>query len=133
MVEGDDHLGALGGDGGTDGIGVVAAIGNEPIEAPGGRLDQLRRHGHVVDVAGREHQQARPALGIGQSVELAGAAAARDAYGLRESPPFAPPAERCALMCVASMATVPHTPLWPVSASNMPSQMPCRLQRLKRL
>src|SRR6185437_15519721 len=47
---GNDHLGALRGDGGADGVGVVAAIGDEPVETAGGRLDQACRHGHVVDV-----------------------------------------------------------------------------------
>ena len=78
---------------------------------PGGLLDQGTCHGHVVDVAGRQHEQARPALSVGQSVQLTGATPAGDAYGLAEGPPFAPPAERCALMWVASMATVPQMPL----------------------
>jgi hypothetical protein len=52
---------------------------------------------------------------------------------LREGPPFAPPADRWAFTWVASMATVPHTPLWPVKASKTASQIPCLLHRLKRL
>jgi hypothetical protein len=34
---------------------------------------------------------------------------------------------------VLSIEAVPITGLWPVSALNIPSQIPCRLQRLKRL
>ena len=75
VVEGD-HLGALRGDGGADGVGVIAAIGDEPVEAAGSGPDQARSHGHIVDVASRQHQQARPALRVGQSVELAGPSAA---------------------------------------------------------
>ena len=32
-----------------------------------------------------------------------------------------------------SIATVPMMPVEPVKASNISNQMPCRLQRLKRL
>jgi hypothetical protein len=81
----------------------------------------------------KEFALSRPALLVGQAVELAGPSAARGADRLDEGPPFAPPAERCALMWVASIATLPHTPQWPVSASNISNQMPCRLHRLKRL
>ncbi len=50
-----------------------------------------------------------------------------------KSPPFAPAAERWTVMLVESIATDPHTPLWPVNASKTSNQMPCRLQRWKRL
>jgi len=66
-------------------------------------------------------------------MELAGSPAARGADRLDEGPPFAPPAERRALIWVASIATLPQIPQWPVSASNISNQMPCRLHRLKRL
>src|SRR6185369_4365332 len=102
-------------DEGADGIGVIAFVGDQPVELAC-RLDQRCRHGHVIDIAGGDQQHAWPALCVGQSMELAG-----------------PPAERCALMWVASIATLPHTPQWPVSASNISNQMPWRLHRLKRL
>src|ERR1043165_1376712 len=120
-------------DGLADGIAVISPVRDQPGEAPGGGVDQRPGHGDIVDIAGGDQQNARPALIVGQAVELAGAATARGADGLGEGPPVAPPAERCALMWVASIATVPHTPQWPVSAPKMPSQTPCRLQRLKRL
>ena len=51
----------------------------------------------------------------------------------RRRPPFAPAAERCASRWVLSIDTAAVMPAEPVSASNMANQMPCRLQRLKRL
>ena len=86
-----------------------------------------------MQVAWSNHEDAWSAGGIGQRVDLGGAAATRSADGLFEDPPFPPAAERCALTCEASIAAVPITPVLPVSALNIASQMPCRLQRLKRL
>jgi len=37
------------------------------------------------------------------------------------------------MMWELAIAAVPMTPLLPVTAANIASQMPCRLQRLKRL
>ena len=41
-----------------------------------GGLDQRWRHRHVVGVAGREQQDARSTVLVGQSVDIAGATAA---------------------------------------------------------
>jgi hypothetical protein len=87
-------------------IGVVAAVGDQPTDRPG-TLDQVGCDGDVVGVAGRQKQNARPPLFIGQRVELARPAAARVADRLEEGPPFPPAAERCALTCVLSIAAVP--------------------------
>ena len=126
---GDDDFGAVVGDGGTDGVAVIAAVGDETVEAARRRLDQGGRHGHVAGVAGRDQEHAWSPGGVGQPVELAGPPAARGADGLREGPPFAPAAERWTLMLVESIATEPQAPLWPVSASNTANQTPWRLQR----
>lgn len=125
-VEGDDRLGPACGDQGADGVCVVATVGDQAGEGAG-RIDQRSGHGHVVDIAGGELENARATLLVGQSVELGRTSTARGADSLEEGPPFAPAAERWVLMCVASIATVPQMPLCPVSASKMPSQMPCRL------
>ena len=53
MVEGITTLSPLRGDGGANGIGVVSAISDEPVEAASGSPDHVRGRGHVVDVAGR--------------------------------------------------------------------------------
>src|SRR4051794_10548169 len=66
-------------------------------------------------------------------MDLGGAPASRVADGLDERPFCAPAAERWALMWVLSIDTVAVIPVEPVRASNMANQMPCRLQRLKRL
>ena len=73
------------------------------------------------------------AAGVGQGVDFRRPPTTRAADGLAEDPPFPPAAERCTLMCVLSIATVPMMPVEPVKASNISNQMPCRLQRLKRL
>jgi len=107
----DGDLGALGLDGGADGVAVVATVGDQPVEPTCRRFDQRGRHCHVGGVAGRDQQDARASRGVGQSVDLAGAATARGADALEEGPPFAPAAERWTLMLVESIATDPHTPL----------------------
>lgn len=113
-------------------IGVIAAVGDQAADRQA-MIEQIGCHGDIVDVASAEQQHARAPLSVGQPVELRCPAAARPADRLREGPPFAPPAERWALMWVLSIAAVPITGLWPVRASKIPSQIPCRLQRLKRL
>jgi hypothetical protein len=57
-------------------------------------------------------------------MDLGGAPAPRVADGLSVGPPFAPAAERCALMWVLSIDTVAVIPVEPVRASNMANQMP---------
>ena len=104
--------------------GVVASIRHQPPEGTGG-LDQVARHDDVVGVAGAEQQDARPALIVHQAMDLGRPAAARAAYALDEGPPFAPAAERWALMEVLSMATSPvQIPVWPVSAWKIPLHTP---------
>jgi hypothetical protein len=102
----DDGLGTTGVKHGADGVAVVAPVGDQPLEGAE-RINQRGGGCHVGGVAWREQYQPWAALFIGCRVELAGAAAPREADGLEEGPPFAPAAERCALMWVASIATVP--------------------------
>ena len=87
-------------------IGVIGAVGDQATQRPGA-VEQGRRDGDVVDVAGGQDEDARPAFAVGERVELAGAAAARFAERLLEGPPFPPLAERCALICVLSIAASP--------------------------
>jgi hypothetical protein len=113
-------------------VGVISAVSQESSERPD-PIEQACRDRDVVDIAGGQDERARPAFAVGECVELAGAAASRLAERLLEGPPFPPLAERCALMWVLSIAASPYMPLWPVSASKILNQSPCRLQRLKRL
>jgi hypothetical protein len=124
----DDGAGAALGQPAAQGVGVIGTIGQEMAERAG-RRDQGHSHGAVIDVAGAEPQDPRPAGIVGQGVDFGGAAAAGAADRLGEVPPFAPAAERCALMWVASIAPPPQTPLIPVSAWKTSNQTPCRLQR----
>lgn len=87
-------------------VSIVAAISDQAAERADG-ADEIGGDGDVVDVAGGQQQYSGPTLGVGQPVELRRAPAARAANTLREVPPFAPAAERWALICVLSMATVP--------------------------
>ena len=86
-----------------------------------------------MGIAGAQKQDPRAPVCIGQRVDFGRAPAARAADRLAIGPPFPPPAERWALMVELSIATVPNSPLDPVIASKISNQIPCRLQRLKRL
>jgi hypothetical protein len=61
-------------------------------------------HADVGEVAGAQQQDARSALLVHQGVDLGGAAAPGTTYAVNEGPPFAPAAERWALMDVLSIA-----------------------------
>lgn len=78
-------------------IGVVGAIGQQGF---GQRPDGQQPAGafEVVDVAGSDQQHTRPAIAVGQRVDFGGLPAARATDGIVEGPPFAPAAERWALM-----------------------------------
>lgn len=114
---------------------IIAAIRDQPVGWPN-PVHQRVCHSYVIGIACGKQKHARTAQGIRRAMELRCPAPARPAYALGEGPPFAPAAERCALIWVASIDTIPCAP-WmpecPVSASNIPCQMPCRDQRLKRL
>ena len=106
LGRGDDRLGLAALDQLAQVVGVVAAVGDQAAEGADG-ADQIGGNGDVVDVACREQKDSGSPLGVGQAMELRRAPAARAADGLCEVPPFAPAAERWALTCVLSMATVP--------------------------
>src|SRR5512143_1310879 len=106
-------------------VGVIALVGQQSSEWSCG-LDQRLGHVDVIDVSGAEQQHTGASIVVDQAVDLGRSAATRAAYGLCEGPPFAPAAERCALTWVASIAAPSKMPLWPVNASNICSQRPCR-------
>src|SRR4051794_10024753 len=116
----------------TQAVGVVGFVGDEMRDRSSGG-NQRRRQRDVIDVAGREQKDTRPAFGVGQGMDFRRASAARATDGFPEGPPFPPAAERWALIWELSMATLPMMPVAPVKASNISNQRPCRLQRLKRL
>jgi hypothetical protein len=59
----------------------------------------------IGGLAGRQVERQRSAMLIAYGVDLGVAASLGAADGLRRSPPFPPPAERCALTWVLSMET----------------------------
>jgi len=103
---GDHSFGALGSQPMAQMVGIIAAVGDEPADRPG-LVQKTCRDGDVVDVAGRQQEDAWPSILVGQRVELARPPAARGADRLLEGPPFPPAAERCALIWVLSIAAVP--------------------------
>lgn len=78
-------------------------------------VEDSPRAGQIMNVARRKRESDRPAEVVGQGVDFRRAPAARGANCMMMSPPFAPAAERCALMWVESTLPVKTTDL-PVSA-----------------
>lgn len=76
---------------------VVGAIGQQGFGQMAGS-QQTASAFEVVDVAGSDQQRPRAAAVVGQGVDFRGLPAARTADGVVEGPPFAPAAERWALM-----------------------------------
>ena len=113
-------------------VGVVGLVSNQSFDRSSSR-QQLLRHHHVMDIARRDQQNPRLAGGVGEGVDRRRASAARTSYAFGEGPPFPPAAERCALTWELSIEAAPITPVLPVTALNMASQMPWRLHRLNRL
>src|SRR6478736_2122494 len=97
------------------------------------QTDTCRPDCAVGSVARREDQDPRAAQLIDKAVNLAVAPALSDANRLFRRPPFPPPAQRCALTCVLSRAIRSGGSAGSAAASKMLCQIPCALQRLKRL
>lgn len=119
----DDGLDALLGEQASQSVGVIGLVGDQPFDWPGGG-QQVGCHHDVVEITRSDQQDPGPASGIGQRVDGGRAAAARATDGFLEGPPFPPAAERCALTWELSIAAVPITPVVPVSALKIASQMP---------
>lgn len=66
-------------------VGVRGAVGDEPPDRSG-MVEKTGRDGDVVDVAGGQDQDTRPAFGVGERVELARAATLGLAERLLEPP-----------------------------------------------
>ena len=90
----------------TQMIGIVGFVCDQLFEGPR-PLDQLSGDRDVVRITGGQDQDARPALLVRECVELARASATGLPKRLLKGPPFPPAAERCALMCVLSIAAKP--------------------------
>ena len=95
--------------------GIVGTVGDQPGRGADA-LEQRAGTDKIMRLPWREREGARAAQLIGQRVNLGRPSAARSADGVREVPPFAPLAERCALTWVESIAADEITPLEPVRA-----------------
>lgn len=93
--------------------GIVGAVGDQ---ARGGRhpAQNLAEADQIMGLARSEAERQGAAPVIRQGVNLGRPSAARSSDGVGIVPPFAPAAERWALMCVLSADVVPMTPLEPV-------------------
>ncbi len=91
-------------------VGIVASIGDQPVDRASG-LYQGSRDADVVDVSRGQQEHAGTTALITQRMELARFATARLAERLDVGPPFPPPADRWALMCVLSIIASPWMPL----------------------
>ena len=110
----DDGLGSPLGEPVTQTCCIIGAVGQQFVA---GAADGQQRLGtcEVMGVAGRQGEGDGAAPIIAQRVDFGRAPAARGANGVMTSPPFAPAAERWALMWVESTAPV-NTPVEPVRA-----------------
>jgi len=96
-------------------VGVIGPVGENSFRLMAPR-EQAARSGQIVDVASRDQQDMGPTDIIGQRVDFGRLSAARAADGVVEGPPFAPAAERWALMYVESTEADPYIPVDPVKA-----------------
>jgi len=87
----------------------------------------------IGNLTTRQQEAEWPAFAIGERVQLAVAAASADPDRLDERPPFPPPAERCAFMCVLSMRTSAGGPPADASVTNSSCHTPFAAQRTNRL
>lgn len=87
----------------------------------------------VGDVAAGQQEAERATFAVGERVELAVAATSANPDRLDERPPFPPPAERCAFICVLSIRTSAGGPPAAASVTNISCQMPFAAHRTNRL
>ena len=113
-------------------MAVVCAVGQAQI---GGRQgpDQFGGGAQVAELTGRNYEGDGAAQAIDDSVDLSGAPAAGAAYGLGESPPFPPAAQRWALAWVLSSMISAGGPPAAAKVSKASRQTPFFAQRTNRL
>lgn len=105
-------------------IRVVGFVGDEIA----GLRKMLGKHdgaGDVGGLAGSQIEGQRTAMAIAYGMDLGVASALGAADGLNRSPPFPPPAQRCALTWVASMEISSGVPAKAVvNSANRYCQIP---------
>lgn len=111
----DDRLTSPFGQPVTELSGVIRPVGQEPFRG----WDAFQKHGcadQIVRLSWRDRESDGTAQRIGYGMNFSRPSAARSTDCVFEVPPFAPAAERCALMWVESIAVVDTTTLLPVRA-----------------
>ena len=127
---GDDRLDASALQPSPPMIRVVCLVG-EKVTGVGQAPGEHDGAGDVGGLAGGEIERQGTAMGVAYGMDLGVAPALGAADGLNRSPPFPPPAQRCALTWVVSMETSSGVPASAaVSSANMYCQMPFCDQRL---
>lgn len=111
----DDGLAASFGQPVPEFAGIVGPVGDQ-LAGCGDASEERRQANQIVGLPGRYGEGQRPPDMISYGVNFSRPSAARSADGVLEVPPFAPAAERCALMWVESTAVVLMTPLDPLRA-----------------
>jgi len=110
----DHRLGAALGKPVPQTSGIIGSVGNQVLR-DADKAEQIPCTDKIMDVSGCDGKGDGAAVIVGQSVDFRGAATARSADGIVESPPFPPDAERCTLMWVLSADMPVTTPVDPVS------------------
>lgn len=96
-------------------FGIIGPIGQEPFWD----WDALKKHGRadqIMRLSWCDREGDGTAQRIGYGMNFSRPSAARSTDSVFELPPFAPAAERCALMWAESTAVVDTTTLLPVRA-----------------
>ena len=88
---GDDRLDASGGDLGADGVGVIASVGEQRLDAVAQHPEQRPEALHVMGLARRQDKAERPTVPVAAGMELGGEATARPAKPLVLLIPFFSP------------------------------------------
>ena len=84
----DDSLDTGGGDIGTDGISIIAFVGEQRLDPICHHPEQRSEALHVVRLPWRQHEPEGPAVSIASGMELGGEASARSAKPLVLLIPF---------------------------------------------
>lgn len=128
----DDGLGASSNQPFPQSLAVIALVGDE-VGGRRHRFDTEPCDLAIVNVSGRQEQDAGSSFLVADRVELGISSAFRAADTMSQGPPFAPPAQRWTLIQLLSMNSRSGASPAPASALKMPSQMPRSDQRTKRL
>jgi hypothetical protein len=115
----------------ADGVGIIAAIGQQCFGLVGNHPEQRAEALHIVSFAGRQDETERAALSITGGVELCRETASRSTKRLgRLSPFFMPTAQWCARTTALSIISADLSrPAISAKVSSMASNTPVSTQR----